>query len=240
VDSTQAWVSDFRVRGLLSPGTGWNRPNACMQMPMGDVHTSGLMYATYEQVQASVVNFSVYPGPEWLGLYASTGGGYMRNAMNVLLLLAQLYPQWGDVRDAIAYMAAEDGRTTANRPGVSKAVLEGVTPFYSFSKVGWSRNEGLAVTVVAGQSFTMASGAAAGTQVGCVETEGGIPRAGTRDGSAFAIASGNSAGLFTISKGGVIKRSGTGSVGAGPYILNVTATNDGGTSAAGAVTVTIT
>lgn len=111
--------------------------------------------------------------------------------------------------------------------------------------LNWSVRCDTAPVIVAGQSFSAATSIAANTIIGIVEFEGCIPRcsvANNATNDAFEITSQPAGNPFTISKGGVIRRSGTGTFPSGPSVIQIRARtyNDAGTLLQGsAVDVTI-
>lgn len=113
------------------------------------------------------------------------------------------------------------------------------------SGTGWTWKLDAAPVIVAGQTITAATNAAAGAILGCVEWTGSIPRCSAANNAtddAFEITSQPAGNPFTISKGGVIRRSATGTFDLGSTVIQVRARtyNDANTLLQGsAVNVTI-
>jgi hypothetical protein len=245
---------DFNYRNLLAG-------NMIVFSEQGS--RNGPFATTWAQAHSYTIGYLEYGNPQgnmdenWTNTTMSTGGDWQRNVLMSMALcqeaLAILEPDIAArVADAIVLFRSER-RNPSNKPQLHPNDFFGSN--YQLNAVcasGQSWQWNTAPTVRPGQSFTVSAGAPAGTVVGVVRTDGPIPRNDVKGRSpttqAFEITSQPADNPFTISMGGVIRRSGTGTLIPGNVTITVRArTYDGDTttgnayvSAAVPVQVTVT
>lgn len=218
---------DFRAGGALQ-GEGLNRAMRAGQNIRWATFESGPPFSatTWAQVEA----ISDIPNEDFTVL--GTDGDWQRNSINGLMLAAQYAPdpvRRGMARDAlVSWWSVRKGPL-----GIPVAGQDDWGPDFppAFANTNSVRPEAFgyrwdSAPVLAPASLSVAVSAAAGDFIGLVEWSNVMPRC-TTDGlanhDAFEIVSQPAGNPFTVSRGGVVRRSGTGTVALGAQTITVRA-----------------
>lgn len=209
---------------------------------------SGRFARSWAEAQAYTAGWregSIAPGDmdtAWSNTAHWTGGDWQRNvAMTMALsqdVLAVLEPEVAAAAADAMVLFRSERRNRSGNPDLRASEFFGSN--YQLNAVcaaGQSWRWDSAPVVRPGQNFIVAASAPAGTVVGVVRTDGPIPRnsgSGRRpETQAFAITTQPAGNPFTISMGGVIQRSATGTLAPGRMALTVQARTYDGEANAG-------
>jgi hypothetical protein len=172
-------------------------------------------------------------------------GDWVRNMFNSNMLLAEYAPspeQKALMRDALVRFRSFR-RAANNRPQIEPQDFQG-SPWPATNLIrsdNISHTWNAAPVLATPATMSVPIDAAEGTLIGLVDWTGPIPRCTTDSNAshdAFEIVSQPAGNPFTISRGGAIRRSGTGSLTPGPTTLRVRARTISGNATRGETEVT--
>lgn len=213
---------------------------------------SGPFARTWAEAQGHTAGWregSLAPGDmdaAWSNTAHWTGGDWQRNVAMTMALIqdaaASLAPEVrAAAADAMVLFRSERRNRSGNPDLRASAFFADGYQLNALCAVGQSWQWNTAPVVRPDQSFTVAARAAAGTVVGVVRTDGPIPRNSesgrTPATQAFAITAQPAGSPFTISMGGVIRRSGTGTLAPGTVTVTVQPRTYDGDSSSGRASV---
>jgi hypothetical protein len=208
----------------IDQGTGFARPPFANWTELDAHPVNGTFFADWTKARGAPYPALGYPD----------GSDYYLNQLNTQALQAKY------VTDPAQRAASLDALVRYRSERVYDVPGEGLNPavrpidFFNAGQPmmnlvmaeGWDWRTSVAPTLLTPATMNVATGVAAGTIIGFVDWTGPVPRCTTASNAnhdAFEIVSQPAGNPFTISRGGVIRRSGTGSIVAGNQTLTVRA-----------------